>query len=114
MAAGRRAEHDIPKKRQTELASNVEEEEKETVGCIPGFRHGAAVGGRFKVIKGLEMASGREVIKKRIIRGVLAAFRTHEQRELPPVYVCVLELRLTCEEQRWSSSAGLETSAVWE
>lgn len=43
----------------------MEEEKKEMVGPIPGFCHGAAVGGRFKVIKGLEMASEWEVKKKR-------------------------------------------------
>lgn len=117
MAAGQRAEYGIPKKRQTEQASNVEEEKKEMVGSIPGFCHDAPVGGRFKIIKGLEMASGWEVEKKRI-RGVfllliiLPAFRTHKQCELPSVYARVLELHLTCVEQRWSSSAGLETSAV--
>lgn len=45
---------------------------------------------------------------------ILAVLRTHERRELSSVYVCVLELHLTCEELCWSSSAGLETSAVWE
>lgn len=58
-----------PKKRQTEHASNVEEEKKKIAGSIPGFCHGAPVGGRFKVIKGLEMASGWEVEKRRIRGG---------------------------------------------
>lgn len=54
MAAGQRAEHVIPKKRETEDASNVEEEEKkESKASIPGFCQGAPVGGRFKDIKGL-------------------------------------------------------------
>lgn len=60
--------------------------------------------------------NGKWVEQKRIQGGfcILAAFRTHERGKLPPVYVRVLELHLTCEELRWSSSAGLETSAVWE
>lgn len=67
MAAGLRAEHNIPKKRQTEHASNVEEEMKEIVGSTPGLCLGSPVGGCFKAIKGL--ASGWEVEEKRI-RGV--------------------------------------------
>lgn len=98
----------------------MEEEKKEIAGSILGFCHGDPVGGRFKIIKGLEMASGWEVEKRRIRGGFfyllfwLLSGHTSSVNFLLRVCVCVLELHLTCEEQRWSSSGGLETSAVWE